>query len=224
MPHTAAFPAPADPAIGYGPAPAGRTPSRWKPWHKAVLGVAGLLVACTCGVAAFAPDPDPTGTSAPGSSPAAQQLAQAGTPAGSPAATAAGSPAATAAASPAGPAARTTERTAAATTRAATRPSARSATDPDTDATTEPATRAPAEATTAPTQKPTPKPTSKPVTKPAPTPEEEEPTEDEGGGTDPRFGTCGDANDAGYGPYRRGVDPEYDWYRDRDDDGLVCER
>ena len=26
-----------------------------------------------------------------------------------------------------------------------------------------------------------------------------------------------------YGPYRRGVDPEYDWYQDRDHDGLVCE-
>lgn len=44
-----------------------------------------------------------------------------------------------------------------------------------------------------------------------------------GGGTDPRFDTCGAANDAGYGPYRRGADPEYDWYDDRDGDGLVCE-
>ena len=42
--------------------------------------------------------------------------------------------------------------------------------------------------------------------------------------TDPRFGTCREANAAGYGPYRRGVDPEYDWYQDRDHDGLVCER
>ena len=42
--------------------------------------------------------------------------------------------------------------------------------------------------------------------------------------TDPRFGTCREANAAGYGPYRRGADPEYDWYQDRDDDGLVCER
>jgi excalibur calcium-binding domain-containing protein len=40
---------------------------------------------------------------------------------------------------------------------------------------------------------------------------------------DPRFDTCGDANDAGYGDYRRGVDPEYDWYRDGDSDGVVCE-
>ena len=43
-------------------------------------------------------------------------------------------------------------------------------------------------------------------------------------GTDPRYGTCREANAAGYGPYRRGVDPEYDWYQDRDHDGLVCER
>ncbi|MFC0036804.1 excalibur calcium-binding domain-containing protein [Actinomadura rayongensis] len=42
--------------------------------------------------------------------------------------------------------------------------------------------------------------------------------------TDPHFGTCGEANDAGYGPYRQGVDPEYDWYTDRDHDGVVCER
>lgn len=43
------------------------------------------------------------------------------------------------------------------------------------------------------------------------------------GGTDPRFDTCGDAIDAGYGNYREGVDPEYDWYQDRDNDGVVCE-
>lgn len=41
--------------------------------------------------------------------------------------------------------------------------------------------------------------------------------------TDPRFDTCGDAIAAGYGPYRRGQDPEYDWYRDADSDGVVCE-
>lgn len=44
-----------------------------------------------------------------------------------------------------------------------------------------------------------------------------------GGGTDPRFRTCGAANAAGYGPYRRGIDEEYAWYVDRDGDGLVCE-
>ncbi|SFF94204.1 Excalibur calcium-binding domain-containing protein [Actinoplanes philippinensis] len=49
--------------------------------------------------------------------------------------------------------------------------------------------------------------------------EEDEPTS----GTDPRFRTCAAANDAGYGDYVQGVDPEYDWYRDRDGDGVVCE-
>jgi len=42
-------------------------------------------------------------------------------------------------------------------------------------------------------------------------------------GTDPRFDTCGEANDNGYGPYYQGSDPEYYWYDDRDNDGIVCE-
>lgn len=41
-------------------------------------------------------------------------------------------------------------------------------------------------------------------------------------GTDPRFDTCTQAKAAGYGPYTRD-DPEYDWYDDRDNNGLVCE-
>jgi len=41
--------------------------------------------------------------------------------------------------------------------------------------------------------------------------------------SDPRFDTCRAANAAGYGTYRRGVDVEYDWYQDRDHDGVVCE-
>lgn len=41
--------------------------------------------------------------------------------------------------------------------------------------------------------------------------------------TDPRFDTCGAANAAGYGNYRRGSDVEYGWYQDRDNDGVVCE-
>jgi uncharacterized membrane protein YhaH (DUF805 family) len=41
---------------------------------------------------------------------------------------------------------------------------------------------------------------------------------------DPRFGTCGEANANGYGDYVSGVDEEYGWYRDRDKDGIVCER
>ncbi|WP_436520600.1 excalibur calcium-binding domain-containing protein [Actinoplanes sp. HUAS TT8] len=43
------------------------------------------------------------------------------------------------------------------------------------------------------------------------------------GGTDPRFSTCAAAKKAGYGPYTEGEDPEYDWYQDRDKDGVVCE-
>ncbi|KQX66361.1 deoxyribonuclease [Angustibacter sp. Root456] len=43
------------------------------------------------------------------------------------------------------------------------------------------------------------------------------------GGTDPRFGTCEEAKSHGYGPYVQGRDPEYDWYRDSDHDGRVCE-
>ena len=43
-------------------------------------------------------------------------------------------------------------------------------------------------------------------------------------GLDPRFRYCTHAIAAGYGPYRYGVDPEYAWYRDRDGDGVVCER
>ena len=44
-------------------------------------------------------------------------------------------------------------------------------------------------------------------------------------GTDPRFSSCADAKRNGYrGPYVRGVDPEYAWYQDRDQDGVVCER
>ena len=41
--------------------------------------------------------------------------------------------------------------------------------------------------------------------------------------TDPSFGTCKEAKANGYGPYYAGIDPEYDWYRDADSDGIVCE-
>ena len=43
------------------------------------------------------------------------------------------------------------------------------------------------------------------------------------GGLDPRFSTCSAAKAAGYGPYVKGRDPEYAWYRDADSDGIVCE-
>ncbi len=40
---------------------------------------------------------------------------------------------------------------------------------------------------------------------------------------DPRFSKCRDAKRKGYGPYRKGVDPEYWWYEDKDRDGVVCD-
>jgi len=45
-----------------------------------------------------------------------------------------------------------------------------------------------------------------------------------GRGADPRFDTCEEAKAQGYGPYERGKDPEYNWYRDEDTDGdgVVC--
>lgn len=43
------------------------------------------------------------------------------------------------------------------------------------------------------------------------------------GNLDPRFSTCREALANGFGNYVRGVDPEYDWYRDGDSDGIVCE-
>jgi hypothetical protein len=42
-------------------------------------------------------------------------------------------------------------------------------------------------------------------------------------GADPRFGTCGAAIKAGFGPYIEGTDSQYSWYIDRDRDGVVCE-
>ena len=42
-------------------------------------------------------------------------------------------------------------------------------------------------------------------------------------GADPRFGTCGAAIKAGFGPYLKGTDSQYSWYIDRDSDGVVCE-
>ena len=40
---------------------------------------------------------------------------------------------------------------------------------------------------------------------------------------DPRFRTCSQALAAGFGPYRRGLDPEYAWYPDADSDGVTCD-
>lgn len=52
-------------------------------------------------------------------------------------------------------------------------------------------------------------------------PEQAAPVSD--GVLDPNYGTCSVVQANGAGPYFQGVDPEYDWYRDRDKDGVVCE-
>lgn len=44
-----------------------------------------------------------------------------------------------------------------------------------------------------------------------------------GSGDDPRFDTCAKATAKGFGPYRKGRDAEYEWYRDGDKDGTVCD-
>ena len=61
----------------------------------------------------------------------------------------------------------------------------------------------------------TPAPKAAPPATPTPTPAP--------AALDPRFGTCKEAKANGYGPYYQGVDPEYDWYRDADHDGVDCE-
>ncbi len=43
------------------------------------------------------------------------------------------------------------------------------------------------------------------------------------GAVDPQFATCAAAIASGYGPYRKRSDIEYEWYIDRDRDGIVCE-
>ncbi|MFF0306132.1 excalibur calcium-binding domain-containing protein [Streptosporangium sp. NPDC004379] len=42
-------------------------------------------------------------------------------------------------------------------------------------------------------------------------------------GHDPRYRTCKEAIDDGYGPYTKGRHAEYDWYKDVDGDGVTCE-
>jgi hypothetical protein len=49
------------------------------------------------------------------------------------------------------------------------------------------------------------------------------PTSTPGQINDPRYSSCTAAKAAGFGPYRKGIDPEYSWYIDRDADGKVCE-
>ncbi|RKS69087.1 excalibur calcium-binding domain-containing protein [Actinomadura pelletieri DSM 43383] len=77
--------------------------------------------------------------------------------------------------------------------------------------------------TTVPPTSAPPTPPPPPRTPPPPQPGEESPDPRPGDGLDPRFATCAQANAHGYGPYVRGVDPEYYWYLDRDRDGIDCE-
>ncbi len=55
-------------------------------------------------------------------------------------------------------------------------------------------------------------------------PDDESADWDDSASNDPRFSTCKEALQNGYGPYYDGVDPEYNWYIDTDSDGEVCER
>ena len=57
----------------------------------------------------------------------------------------------------------------------------------------------------------------------APSPSTSTPSSDTGA-NDPKFASCAEAKRNGYTrSYTRGIDPEYEWYQDRDGDGVVCE-
>ena len=71
------------------------------------------------------------------------------------------------------------------------------------------------------TQSPTPKPSA--TSSPKPTSTSPQPTQTADTNLDQDYGTCKAAKAAGKGPYYKGIDPEYDWYQDRDKDGIVCE-
>ncbi|WP_433376615.1 excalibur calcium-binding domain-containing protein [Streptosporangium sp. CA-115845] len=43
------------------------------------------------------------------------------------------------------------------------------------------------------------------------------------GNPDPKYATCKEANDNGYGPYHKGIHEEYDWYIDGNKNGIACE-
>jgi hypothetical protein len=80
------------------------------------------------------------------------------------------------------------------------------------------------------------RPTRSPTAKPPRSPVENRPPEPPGASpspqttpspeqtADPRYDTCKEANDHGHWDYTRGMDAEYDWYEDRDNDGVACER
>jgi hypothetical protein len=70
------------------------------------------------------------------------------------------------------------------------------------------------------TQTPAPEPKPSATTTPQPSSPTNQPADSD---LDQDYGTCKAAKAAGKGPYYRGIDPEYDWYRDGDGDGIVCE-
>ncbi len=58
---------------------------------------------------------------------------------------------------------------------------------------------------------------------PKPTPPKPKPTPPKPPPPVKKWRTCADAKRDGAGPFVKGVDPEYEWYQDRDHDGVVCE-
>ncbi|GIE30951.1 hypothetical protein Ait01nite_039960 [Actinoplanes italicus] len=198
-----------------------RPPARWQPWHKAVLGALGVVTLGLCAIVIFAPDTGSGPATYPGGS-AAAAVRQAAT------VDADESPARTAT---------TATGQKPGTTPVASKSAKPSATTRGPDATKTPpktpVTVHYADCDAAPGELASGDPGYRagldrdgdgiacesngddhvPV-------ETEEPAT----GTDPRFDTCAKANAAGYGPYVRGTDPEYDWYIDRDSDGIACER
>ncbi|WP_433474128.1 excalibur calcium-binding domain-containing protein [Spirillospora sp. CA-142024] len=77
---------------------------------------------------------------------------------------------------------------------------------------------------TTPTEEPTEEPSAQaPPTEEQPPTDEPQPSEEPDSDLDPRFDTCKEANAHDYGPYVKGEDPEYDWYVDRDHDGIDFE-
>ncbi|XVV16380.1 excalibur calcium-binding domain-containing protein [Actinoplanes sp. CA-131856] len=204
-----------------------KPPSRWKAWHKVTLGVIGALTLCLCGVAVFAPDSNTGNPTDKEQTAAAQQVADVpSTPTDDPATaspTRATTPATTpAAATPAtkAPVTKTSKPTPKPTTTKAVyyatcadapgplskgKPGYRKALDRDGDGV--------ACERSGDDEEP-----------PADDPPADDPGDDDsGGGTDPRYSSCTKAKADGYGPYYKGQDPEYDWYQDRDNDGVVCE-
>ncbi|WP_433795835.1 excalibur calcium-binding domain-containing protein [Actinoplanes sp. CA-252034] len=202
-PGSAAFGVPPTSMFSAPPA----TVSKWRPWHKKVLGVVGVLTLVLCGAALFDPDSDTDKSPGPAESPAVAALQQAATdtPKTEATTTAKAKPTRTATTKPS-PTRKATKSAkpvyyadcdAAPGELTRTDPGYRKALDRDGDGV---ACESGGD-------------DDEPI-------EDEEPT----GGTDPRYRTCAAANDAGLGPYRRGLDPEYSWYQDRDGDGVVCER